>query len=101
MAELVRHRYTVTLDGAEPFEVLTSLADQTVYEQTRQRRKWPLISEGGVNFWTSFTAWSAAKRTGQIDGLTYEQFADRVVSLQTDDDEGEPVDPTPPDQPGS
>lgn len=99
--EIARHRYTVTLEGGEPFDVFTSFADQTVYEQTRQRRKWPMIAEGGVNYWVGFTAWLAAKRAGRFDG-TYEAWTAQVTSFVTYDEEDEDtVDPTSPDQPPS
>ena len=85
------------------FDVQSVNADQLAYEDTRLRRKWPMITEGGIQRWHTFLAWSAARR-GNLYAEGYERFCEAAVDVEsTDDDEtnGEPVDPTPPAPPGS
>lgn len=99
MSALSRKSFRVELTDGSRFDVQSVNADTIAYERTRLRRKWPMITEGGVSTWWTFLAWSAAHRTGTYPG-TYEEFETDAVDVDcTDDDDtgtGEPVDPTRP-----
>lgn len=102
MATLSRLHLRVTLPDRDPLEVTTVLADQVAYEATRARRKWPLITDGGVGTWWSFMAWQALTRTGAYHG-TYEEFVAAALDVESLDDDpaGGDVDPTQPAEPAS
>jgi hypothetical protein len=103
VSALSRKRFRVELDDGTVFDVQSVNADQLAYEDTRLRRKWPLITEGGIQRWHTFLAWSAARRAS-LYADPFERFTDAAVDVEcTDDDEvnGEPVDPTPPALRGS
>jgi hypothetical protein len=102
MSALSRKTFRVELGDGTTFDVRSLNADQLAYEDTRLRRKWPMITEGGVQRWHTFLAWSAARRTGDYPG-TYEEFTVAAVDVESLDEDpaGEAVDPTPPAPPGS
>jgi hypothetical protein len=89
-------RLIVTLDEREPFEVATRLIDHNLWDVTRAKHKWPTAQDAPVT-WLGFIAWSAAKRTGAIESMTWEQFLASCESVESADDDDEPVgqaDPT-------
>lgn len=98
MSALSRKTIKVELADGTAFEVRTVNADQLAYEDTRAIRKWPLITDGGIQRWHTFLAWKAATRQGLYAGK-YEQFVEDAVDVDAAEDE--PVDPTPPGQSGS
>jgi hypothetical protein len=103
MSALSRKNFRVELADGTVFDVQSVNADQLSYEDTRPRRKWPMITEGGIQRWHTFLAWSAARRAGSYTE-PFEKFADDAVDVEcTDEDEvaGEPVDPTLPAPRGS
>jgi hypothetical protein len=102
LSALSRKSFRVELADGTVFDVQSVNADQLAYEDTRMRRKWPMITEGGIQRWHTFLAWSAARRAGVYTD-PYEKFTDDAVDVEStdDDDAGEPVDPTPPAPPGS
>lgn len=102
MSTLSRKHLRAELDDGRVLDVTTIVADQLAYETTRHRRKWPMITEGGVVTWWSFLAWAAASRLGEYAGK-YEEWTAALVDVEDldPDVEGEPVDPTPPDRSAS
>lgn len=103
MSALSRKNFRVELDDGTVFDVQSVNADQLAYEDTRMRRKWPMITEGGIQRWHTFLAWSAARRAA-LYTEPFERFTEDAVDVEsTDEDEtgGEPVDPTPPAPRGS
>jgi hypothetical protein len=102
MSALSRKTFRVVLEDGTTFDVESVNRDQLAYEDTRAVRKWPLITEGGIQRWHTFLAWSAARRAGVYTDK-YEQFIDAAVDVESLDDDtaGEPVDPTQPAPPGS
>lgn len=85
-------RLRITLDGREPFVVGTRLVDHNLWDITRARHKWAPATDGPVT-WMGFLAWAAAKRTGEIDGMTWETFLNECEAVENadndDDDDGE------------
>lgn len=104
MSALSRKTFRVELDDGTVFEVTSRNSDQLAYEDTRLRRKWPMITEGGIQRWHTFLAWSAARRESLYTD-SYEKFTDAAVDVESLDDDddgaGAAVDPTPPAPPGS
>jgi hypothetical protein len=102
MSALSRKNFRVVLEDGTAFDVQSVNADQLSYEDTRLRRKWPMITEGGIQRWHTFLAWSAARRSG-LYTEPYERFVEAAVDVEStdDDDAGEPVDPTQPVPRGS
>lgn len=97
MSALSRKHLQATLADGRILDLHTVVADQIAYEQTRHRRKWPLISEGGVVMWWTFLAWTAATRLGDYDD-TYDAWQLQLVDVDDldtdDDDDAATVDPT-------
>lgn len=94
MSALSRKHLSASLSDGRVFDLHTVVADQISYENTRHRRKWPLISEGGVVLWWAFLAWTAATRTGQYDD-TWEAWQLALVDVDDlDTDDESEVDPT-------
>lgn len=98
---LVAPRVLVIRDGEEPLEVQTDNRDLVGYEQTRIRHKWPKFDEAPFK-WLTYLSWSAARRTGNMSGVTYEQWEASVLSVRdmssmngADDDTGRPTLPGP------
>jgi len=79
---LVAPRVLVIRDGEEPLEVQTDNRDLLAWEKTRVRHKWPKFDEAPFQ-WLTFLAWSAARRSGQLEnGLTYEKWEGSVLSVR-------------------
>ena len=66
----------VPADG-EPFTVQALNPDMINWEETAARHGWTANTPGVAPFkWLTFLAWSAARRTGQIDqSVSWESFA--------------------------
>ena len=89
----IRQHLRVTGVGA-PFEVWTKPFDYDLQGLTAKKKGWPDAQENPVGY-LLFLAWSAARRTGQIDQtLSYETFKEQVEDLE--ELEPEEVDPTQP-----
>lgn len=96
MASLSRQQFRITMTDGVSYEVMTNNSDQIAYEQTRARRKWPQITEGGVVTWWTFIAWRASSRE-KLTEASYEAWSDLVADIDNitpEDDDG--ADPTPP-----
>lgn len=97
---LVAPRILVIRDGEEPLEVQADNRDLVGWEQTRVRHKWPKFDEAPFK-WLTFLAWSAARRAGDVNGVTYEQWENSVLSVrdltdrEAEDDLGRPTLPGP------
>lgn len=89
----------VFLTDREPFTVTTTLLDHNTWDLTRARHKWPAASDAPLT-WMGFLAWSAARRTGKIEGMTWESFLSECLSVRRpgDDDEEEDTSPVGPTQ---
>jgi hypothetical protein len=98
---LVAPRVLVIRDGEEPLEIQTDNRDLVGWEQTRVRHKWPKFDEAPFK-WLTYLSWSAARRTGALNGLTYESWEASVLSVRDlssevaeDDEMGRPTPPGP------
>ena len=98
---LVAPRIRVIREGAEPLEVQADNRDLVRWEKTRVKHRWPKFDEAPFQ-WLTFLAWSAATRTGEINGTTYEKWEAETLdvrdmtSMPDDDDEmGRPTPPAP------
>lgn len=82
---------TITLVDGGVLNVRTILMDQVNYEMTGKRQKppWGGISDN-PGIWESFVAWSALKRTGQVD-KKYEEFRAEIADIDFDFDEVPPT----------
>jgi hypothetical protein len=76
----------IYMDGRPPFDVTTRLADHNHWDMTRARHKWPTVQDAPVT-WLAFMAWSAARRSGDLD-MTWEAFLDACEGVENlDQDE--------------
>ena len=88
----------VFLQDRDSFIVTTTLLDHNIWDMTRAKHKWPSASDAPLT-WLGFLAWSAARRTGEIEPtLVWEQFLSQCLSVrQPDEDEDTATaDPIPP-----
>lgn len=85
------NRFTVYVDGADPFTVRVTNVDRIAMEKTFARHKdWPAPGEA-PNFAVTFLTWNAARRTEQTT-LNFDQWQ---AALEDFDQVGEePSDPT-------
>lgn len=69
----------------EEFEVQTIQADLIRYETTARKHGWGMLGQDdkfSTVSWTSFLAWSAARRLGYIpESVTWEEYADTVEDV--------------------
>src|SRR5262245_63995438 len=77
---LVAPNVRVIRDGAEPLEIQTDNRDLVAWESTRIRHKWPKFEEAPFLSLT-FISWSAARRAGLVNGVTYEAWQASVLSV--------------------
>jgi hypothetical protein len=85
------HRFTVYVDGADPFEVRVTNRDRIAFEKAAAKhREWP-AAQAAPNFAVTFLTWSAAKRE-QLTTLTFDQWQDALEDY--DQVTEEPADPT-------
>jgi len=102
MGSLSRKHLRVELDDGRELDLTTTNDDQITYEETRARRKWPQITEGGITTWWTFLAYMAARRTGQVEPTTkWEDWRQMCVDItnlddEDDDEDAELGDPTRP-----
>ena len=75
-------------------------ADQLAWDRTAAKHGWPAAQAAPLT-WATFVAWSAARREGLIDGMTWDDFSEReaqaVQTIQGDQDDdpaGPGMDPT-------
>jgi hypothetical protein len=102
MAEikLVAPRVRVIREGQDTLEIQTDNRDLLAWEQTAMKHKWGSFQDRPFK-WLTFLSWSAARRTGDLNGLTYEAWESQVLSVsdmsaEDDDDEtGTPTGPGP------
>lgn len=78
-------------NGREPLVVQTILSDLVQWDITAHKHKWPKYDEAPW-LWLSFLSWSAARRLGEDNGQTYEQWRASVLECVPVDTET--VDPT-------
>ena len=107
MGALSRKNLRVELVDGRTVDIRTTNDDQITYEETRARRKWPQITEGGITTWWTFLAYVAARRTGVVEATTkWEEWRPMVVDITNLDDEDDEEDdglgdPTRPEVSGS
>jgi hypothetical protein len=77
---LVAPHVRVVRDGTEPLEIQTDNRDLVAWESTRIRHKWPKFDEAPFK-WLTFISWSAARRQGMVNGVTYEAWESSVLSV--------------------
>lgn len=72
----------VWMDGREPFDVETRWIDSRNYERTAFKHKWPPFQEAPFT-WLGFLAWSAARRTGDLENtVSWETFEITVLNVE-------------------
>jgi hypothetical protein len=77
----------VIRDGHEPLEVQTDNRDLVLWDRTRVKHRWPKFDEAAF-LWMTFTAWSAARRSGAIPpDMTFERWESEVLDVSTIEDE--------------
>jgi len=91
----VRQHLRVTMPDGK-FDVWTKPFDYDLQGLTAKKHAWPPPSDNPVGY-LLFLAWSAARRTGQIDAtLSYERFKEAVEDLeQLDEEQVDPIQPDP------
>jgi hypothetical protein len=73
--------------------------DYLMWDRTASRQGWPTATQAPF-LWQTFLTWAALRRTGQIDGVTWEVFSDKLAEqvelegLGTSEVEANGVDPT-------
>jgi hypothetical protein len=95
MVSLALPSFRVTLPDTDAFEVQTSNADLVRWDMTSAKHKWPTYKDAPF-LWTTFLAWTAARRQKLTD-LSWEEWSDRVVQVESigDDDAAVPTVPEP------
>jgi hypothetical protein len=80
-------RIEVTLVDRDPYIVTTTLLDHNTWDLTRARHKWPTAQEAALT-WMGFLAWSASRRTGEIEPtMQWELFLSQCLSVRQPDEE--------------
>lgn len=94
---LVAPRVLVIRDGVEPMEIQADNRDLLAWESTAARHKWPSFDKSPFR-WLTFLAWSAARRSGDLEtSVTFEQWTEQVRSVRDLSDSDNGVGPTQPD----
>jgi len=86
----------VYLADREPYTVTTTLLDHNTWDLTRARHKWPTAQDAALT-WLGFLAWSASRRTGEIEPtMQWEMFLSQCLSVRQPDEDSDEVtaDPT-------
>lgn len=85
----------VLMTDGTAHHVKTTVADRIGYGHAARRNGWPALGKDvDVELWQAFLFYHALFRTGRYDG-PWEQFVAECEVTQPDE-EGEPVNPTPP-----
>lgn len=86
-----------TTDG-KVYRARTIFADAVAYEATARKHGWGTPRDSTMQS-LAFVCWHALKRTGDVNGATYEQFRDTIVRVRDiDADDADPD--TGPTRPG-
>lgn len=88
---LVAPRVLVIRDGEEALQVQCDNRDLVGWEQTRVKHKWPKFDEAPFK-WLTYLSWSALRRNGTLNGITYEQWEMTVLSVRDLSDEAQEED---------
>lgn len=101
MAKLATPKLEIYLteDQEDPWIIQTINADLVLTETTGRKHGWGSFTDAPLKNQT-FMAWAAAKRTGHINGQTFEQFEATAVSISAAEGDPAASSPTRPD-PGS
>jgi hypothetical protein len=96
--KLVAPRVRVIREGSDVVEIQTDNRDLLAWENTALKHKWGSFQDRPFK-WLTFLSWSALRRTGDLNGLTYEAWEAQVLSAENvedeDDDAGTPTEPGP------
>ena len=66
----------MVLDDGRTLEVQALNPDLIRFDRTAAKHGWP-VATAAPFLWLTFLAWSALRRTGEIDkGMTWEEFSD-------------------------
>lgn len=90
---LITPKVIVTLeqpgtDAYKEITVQTDNRDAVRWDMLRSRKKWPAGSDAPM-LWMTVLAWSALKRSDEIDG-EFEAFNDKCVQVRSADKDGQP-----------
>jgi hypothetical protein len=76
-------RFRIYLADGREIEVQALNADQLAWDRTAAKHGWPAAQAAPLT-WATFVAWSAARREGHINGMTWEQFSEtEALAVQT------------------
>ena len=76
-------RFRIYLRDGTEIEVQAFNVDQLAWDRTAAKHGWPAAQSAPLT-WATFVAWSAARREGRIDGITWEQFSEtECLAVQT------------------
>jgi hypothetical protein len=73
---------TVVLEDGRRYEVKTNLKDQLRYEEIARKNKWGPLGDNLVRF-EAYTAWSALERSGDINGMKWDEFQAAVEQIDS------------------
>lgn len=76
----VRIKTRVYLEDAETVECWVDNRDFVRWDLERERHGWPDASVGKFLFQT-YCAWSACQRSQQLDGMNFDEFSRRAISI--------------------
>lgn len=99
MVKLSLPKFRVKLPDEDAYDVEANNADLVRWDMTAAKHKWPTYKDAPF-LWTTFLAWAASRRGG-LTKLTWEEFSDRVVQVESlsDDDDADgmavPTEPEP------
>jgi hypothetical protein len=85
-----------SVDAPEILEVQTLSPDLIAFDMTRAKHRWPDMKEAPM-LWLSFIAWHACRREQRIPPeLTWDEWKATTLDVgpTSDEEDGEPVDPT-------
>lgn len=87
-------RFRVIMRDGSEHTVQALNADQLAWDRTAAKHGWPEATKAPMT-WATFVAWSACRREGLIDGMSWDDFSEReALAVQT-------IQATPGDEPGA
>ena len=76
-------RFRIHLRDGQILEVQAFNVDQLAWDRTAAKHGWPAAQSAPLT-WATFVAWSAARREGRIDGMTWDTFSETgCLAVQT------------------
>jgi hypothetical protein len=85
-------QFLVKLEGEGEYIVNVRNGDQVRWDLERAKQKWPDMGSG-QSLWASWVCWAASRRQGNFPG-TWEEWLDRVLTVEYQETADEKADPT-------